>query len=354
MPYNPGISHDFSPIAQGLANLGANVRQFAEKRKAEANETKTLRKLAAIYAPDQKDQFETMGLADLRGEAQRFAITQAQKKMQMETDRMAFDQRQAEEQGGRADQYLALQKAFALENEKKQQASDQTNQAFTKFAQEFASGPPAVLRPDLFDQANTQEGRLNYALQRNPKAAAHQNFSEVARFAERNTGRPEPYEDPVSGQRFTIFGKQIMPAGVNPDRMTGKAIPATDENGDPIPGKSILYDARGIPRVITTPQARVKDKAGPLGGPEFTGTKAEYDAWMAEKAKQQPPATPKKESLMDKIASWLSGSKKDEIPKQEKTEAAKDEIIRMTNPKGQIVNVPKHLADELREKKGYK
>lgn len=195
MPYNPGISADFSPIAQGLANLGANVRQFAQKRKAEADETKTLRRLASIYAPDQKDQFETMGLADLRAEAQRFAVTQAQKKMKMDEDRMAFDQRQAEEQGGRADQYLALQKAFALENEKKQQAADQTNQAFTKFAQEYAAGPPAVLRPDLFDQANTPEGRLNYALKRNPQAAAGQNFSDFARMVQQ-MNRDNRNQDP--------------------------------------------------------------------------------------------------------------------------------------------------------------
>lgn len=195
MPYNPGISADFSPIAQGLANLGANVRQFAQKRKVEADEAKTLRRLAEIYAPEQKDRIATMGLADLRGEVQGAAITMAQKKAQMEQDRMAFDQRQAEEQGRRSNEYLALQQQFAMDAQQKQRAADQTNQAFTKFAQEYAAGPPAVLRPDLFDQANTPEGRLNYALKRNPQAAAGQNFSDFARMVQQ-MNRDNRNQDP--------------------------------------------------------------------------------------------------------------------------------------------------------------
>jgi hypothetical protein len=55
-------------ISSGLQNLGAGIQAAMEKKKQEASLATTLRKKLSIIQPERKDEFATMGLADLAGE----------------------------------------------------------------------------------------------------------------------------------------------------------------------------------------------------------------------------------------------------------------------------------------------
>lgn len=67
MPYNPGITYRGDQnLAAGIAGFGEAITRMTERRKAEAQEAKNLRALAAIYDPENKDQYTVMGLPELR------------------------------------------------------------------------------------------------------------------------------------------------------------------------------------------------------------------------------------------------------------------------------------------------
>jgi hypothetical protein len=55
-------------ISSGLQSLGAGIQAAMEKKKQEASLATTLRKKLSIIQPERKDEFATMGLADLAGE----------------------------------------------------------------------------------------------------------------------------------------------------------------------------------------------------------------------------------------------------------------------------------------------
>lgn len=68
--------------------------QKKERAKAEATETQSLRKLMSIYDPENKDQYTSMGLGDLRGSAQAIAIKQHMDELQRKEEERAYSNQQ--------------------------------------------------------------------------------------------------------------------------------------------------------------------------------------------------------------------------------------------------------------------
>ena len=86
MPYNPQAQFDPSIITQGgrslarsIESIGETIGKWSEKRKNDATEAATLRKLAGIYDPDNKDKYTVMSLDDLRAEGKAQALKEALK-----------------------------------------------------------------------------------------------------------------------------------------------------------------------------------------------------------------------------------------------------------------------------------
>lgn len=77
MPYAPGIVYRGDQwLAQGISNLGQAAAAGVDRVRNDARETQALRKLAEIYDPQGKDKYTAMGLGELRGAAQGFALEQ--------------------------------------------------------------------------------------------------------------------------------------------------------------------------------------------------------------------------------------------------------------------------------------
>lgn len=101
--------------AWGDTLLGSLIESGSKKREAEkerqrteGQEAQTLRKLMAIYQPDRKDEFTTMALPDLRGEARGFAVKSAVTKQRGE------EQKQQQEDQSAAALARVLQDAGSL------------------------------------------------------------------------------------------------------------------------------------------------------------------------------------------------------------------------------------------------
>lgn len=86
MPYAPGTDWRVGEnLAAGISQFGQNIQRYTDRRRNEAQEAAALRKLLSIYDPNAKEAVATMGLGELRGAAQGYAVQQ----------QMATQQRQA-------------------------------------------------------------------------------------------------------------------------------------------------------------------------------------------------------------------------------------------------------------------
>lgn len=123
-----------------------------EKKRNEAQETQSLRKLMSLYTPERKDEFTAMNLADLRGEAEGIAVKSALQKQQQE------QQQAAQETQSTAAMARVLQDAGSL-NETEVLAQ--------------GNGPVRATRQPV---AMTPQ-RLQTVLARNPQAIANRDFA---------------------------------------------------------------------------------------------------------------------------------------------------------------------------------
>jgi len=337
MPYAPGQQYDFSPLAQGIAQFGQNIRNFAQKTKEDSQKSASLRKVMALYNPDRKDEFNAMGLKDLEAES----AAQAAKR-QMEQDQMQrqLQQSQMANQSAnntRADQYLGLNlKQFERSgrNEDQRRADDEALKgAVQMFARDWAQGPPQALSPDSLSRYEGPQGNFKYAAEQNPIALMHPAIQALFHYMpkqDEQTMKPEFSEDPETGARFFMMGKQALPSGTNPKRIANtKAMAIEDAEGNPIPGVHAVVGPRGNVTVVKTQEPKIKTGTGILNDQVgFTGTPAQYKAWMESNGQSNTP------------------------PSATKTDGKSATVV-MTNPDGRRVNVPADRVEEAK-KAGYK
>lgn len=216
MPYNPGITyHGDQFLAQGLQSLGANISKAIDRKKAEGQEAVTLRKLASLYAPEQKDQFQTMSLKDLRAAAQAFAVKQ-QMDAQRSTMRLQDAQREnLSADNVRAGQFLDLQRAQetrAVENSKAREG----------FARDYSRGVPMVLRPDIMKEYAGPDGAFRYALGRNPGAITPEMLSTLTRYVTEQA-------DPMRPAELAVKATNANAAAANASRPRNELTPYQTE-----------------------------------------------------------------------------------------------------------------------------
>lgn len=114
MAYNPGISYQGGELlARGLESAGASIGRGVEQMQRGAEEAKRLRKALAGLMPEQKAQFETMGLGELRGATDAIALKRADAiYKQQEQQHEASMKRMAREES-QAAQDIAAESEFA-------------------------------------------------------------------------------------------------------------------------------------------------------------------------------------------------------------------------------------------------
>jgi hypothetical protein len=109
MPYAPGESFDFRPLFEGIRSLGNNVNQFVDRKREEGRKATALRRVFEAYAPEEmKGSSASMGLGDLEGAVQSFALTQA---MQERDQARALRERQVVAMEGQLGLAKAAQEA---------------------------------------------------------------------------------------------------------------------------------------------------------------------------------------------------------------------------------------------------
>ena len=162
--YAPGITyHGDQYLAGGIQSLGESIAKAHEERKRNATKAKSLRQLGGIYAPEQKDYLQTLGLDDLEAAVAGFALKADMKRQQTQEDLARAQIRNLSADNTRADANMEILKQTA----QRTQARD-TAQA--GFAKDYAQGAPLVLRPDLYQEFQGPAGRFRYAAGRNPGA----------------------------------------------------------------------------------------------------------------------------------------------------------------------------------------
>lgn len=180
MPYAPGISyHGDQYLAQGIQSIGDNIAKVIDRRKNEATEATTLRKLAGIYDPENKDHYATMGLDDLRAAARGHALNQELQRFNTEQQFRKAQIGNWESDNARADENQALLRQQYARTSAKEQAE-------AGFAKDYSSGPPMVLRPDLMRQYEGESGRIRYAMSKNPGAMSHDIIGMLTRLAQQS------------------------------------------------------------------------------------------------------------------------------------------------------------------------
>lgn len=316
MPYSPGQSYDFNALTQGMAQFGAGFGQAIERRKQNGAKSVSLRKVASLYAPERKAEFEAMGLPQLEAE-----IAQHAAKRLLDQDKMArqqFDQNQqlAQAQMGnlqadnsRADAYLKMQSDAMLQHQKEQQRkineSDALKAALSKFAHAYTAGAQPPLDAATLKRFSGPQGRLDYALSQSPEAMAHpaiQNFFKHA-LDSQDVADPRFVEDPVTKMRFVTQGRQLMPSGMNPaNGEPGKATQLRDEAGNPIDGAFLVPNPRGGFHVVKSQAPVITQAPNPITGePGFRGTPKQFSERnnAAAAAKAEPKPLPK--SMADAV-----------------------------------------------------
>jgi hypothetical protein len=218
-------------MAEGLAWRDAfDKRQ--EKKKNEAMETQSLRKLLSIYQPEGKDTYTTMGLADLRGAAQGFALKAKD----------AQDQREAQ----------------------KGQREEQSAQALKALLGDLGQTRPLNLpnstAPGVFPDTTVQArqpvtaARMRELLPSHPAAANSGNFADLLRVLQTGDatedagGPPQIMEGPFGTKLVTDARGRGTPQVVRNEKQAEGFIEIPDE-------KDPLYGPR-----IRVPLSQARDK----------------------------------------------------------------------------------------------
>lgn len=211
---------------RGLEHLGEGIGKAIEAKKQRGQLAKSLRQTLSVAYPERKDEFATMGLPELQGTLEGEAVKSANAKaalhesLQQEQLAEVMDRRRS--RAALPDLYRSLAGAGQAPEEV---PSPLGNAEFdrrtrpldsrTLFESLGRSGAPVDVR-DAADLAGALErGRGDAAL-----------------------GEPKFYEDPVSGERFSVFGKSMASSGTNPAKVRDKtAIPKVVVSEDPITGE---------------------------------------------------------------------------------------------------------------------
>ncbi len=223
MAYNPGVQFDPGIIERSGSKLMDVITKWGDQRKNEATEATTLRKLAGVYDPENKDRYTTMGLDELRGTAKAFALKQAM-------------QEQQQTQALNTEKLAGLKRAAASES------------ALSRAVQGAGTAVPAIQTPGMFGGDVAPAGKfgaptrasLSSALMDNPEAIlapdAPQRISTLMEAAGGKAGvMPVPAKiggrnlivNPKSGafQDVTQPEKPTLPPGMEALRVE------EDENG---------------------------------------------------------------------------------------------------------------------------
>jgi hypothetical protein len=143
MPYAPGVAHDFRPLFEGIRSFGNNVNQFIDRRREEGRKATALRKVYEAYAPEEmKGSSAGMGLADLEGAVQSFALTQA---MQERAQDRGLRERGVKAVEGQLGLAQAAQEAGLLREQRMvadQEAAKTASQGFQARLAELVQGGP--------------------------------------------------------------------------------------------------------------------------------------------------------------------------------------------------------------------
>lgn len=194
MPYNPGISPDFTPLAAGIASFGESVGRGIERYKADSQKAKSLRSALGAYAPDQKAKFESMGLAELEGEVASLAMTRAKMEQERQTKLAEAQLRNMEADNQRGETSLGLQaNALQLQQQQFQQQSEQLK-SLSDFAKDFVGAPSPL----------NEQGKLRYALGRNPGVMDQRLLMTLAEAAQQTQREFTP-----TGGTIDVGGRQI-------------------------------------------------------------------------------------------------------------------------------------------------
>lgn len=317
MAYAPGQGYDFSALTQGMAQFGAGVGANLERRKQDGAKSVQLRKVAALYAPDRKAEFDAMGLPQLEAEIAQHSARRLMEQDQMAKDQFAQQQKVSEAQLGnlaadntRADSYLKLQSdAQQLHQQEQARQIAEANAlkaAMSKFARAYTTGAQPPLDAATLQRFSGPQGRLDFALQASPDAIAHpaiQHFFKNAMDSQ-DTANPKFVEDDLTGMRFVTQGRQLMPSGINPKKSeAGKAQQLRDEAGNVIEGAYLIPNPRGGFQVVKSPQAQITQAPNPITGePGFKGTVEQF-----EKHNKKPAAAAEPMPVPTKISDAVVG-----------------------------------------------
>lgn len=218
MPYAPavqdrGADYLFQGISSAGNSIGRALDYYAERREKQKEEDKQrARKFKSLV-----DYMDASGIM-----SKDVAVTKD------------LDSLEGYAQGVAAKQVFDKAKAEAADRE-----------ALASFARDYVQGDPAAMAGGLADfgtamaqgqlpaaaqalggmgKSAAPQRRLDFALGRNPRAFGNPQFdnsvSALQRFSGVNPdGTPSYTEDPVTGFRNVMFGKSILPTGVNPSKL---------------------------------------------------------------------------------------------------------------------------------------
>lgn len=316
MAYAPGQGYDFSALTQGMAQFGAGIGANLERRKQDGAKSVQLRKVASLYAPERKAEFDAMGLPQLEAEIAQHSARRLMEQDQMAKKQFAQQQKVSEAQLGnlaadntRADSYLKLQSdAQQLHQQEQARQIAEANAlkaAMSKFARAYTTGAQPPLDAATLQRFSSPQGRLDWALQASPEAISHpaiQNFFKHA-LDTQDVANPQFIEDPLTGMRFITQGRQLMPSGVSPSKAnSGKATQLLDESGNPIEGSYLVTDPRGGIRVVKSPQAKITQAPNIITGePGFSGTPKQFQDQAKQKESDKNAPKPLPKSMADAV-----------------------------------------------------
>jgi hypothetical protein len=214
-------------MAEGLAWRDA-FDKAQEKKKNEAMETQSLRKLLSIYQPEGKDEYTTMNLADLRGAAQGYALKAKD----------AQDKRDAMK-GQREEQSAAALKALVGE-----------------LGQTRALRLPNSTAPGLFPDTTVQArppvtaARVRELLPSHPDAANSGNFADLLRILQagdaEGTTMAGPPERTTLGDADVIYSRKTGAFQLAPSSKSAAEADRTRFNVEPILGPTGRIKGYGV------------------------------------------------------------------------------------------------------------
>lgn len=146
MPYNPGITYRGDQwLAEGIASLGRSAAQGVDRYRNDAREVKALRTLAETYDPDGKDKYTAMGLGELRGAAQAFALQQSLQAQQTRDREANARIANLAADNLRGEEYLGIQRDQAARTKKR----DELQEAFARVLAQPVAPNRLLDNPDV-------------------------------------------------------------------------------------------------------------------------------------------------------------------------------------------------------------